>query len=402
MDFSNARHELEQLVLGNISRIDLQRVKRLAFKLRAENDEALLREFVLTTPPSEVLLSCFYEYDLQRVAVDQLEIKREWNLRGRELAGKMLEWCGFPREVKPIGLFQIREEINSSIKNTEEFRSLTPENIDGLNIKIAKAMEKILPHLFYFHIGTLRRETEGREAIEKLCKRYRDGRKSLGYYIGFQGPNDPPNKEGYLTELIRIVQHDNKLKDFCQRYFQSEALLTQNHVAELGMLVIYRNLIAHNWQPNRWEEKEVDARINLLKMDEKTRENWEDNWNNVARSVELQPQQPDLPKREMIQKMFTFFSQFLDLISENQIYPKVIVMIFSIFDNYGTNQISVEFSDPNEETHFLSNCDFTPHTEFYYHPRPNLTDVKPILIPKEELEDWGTKSNINAENQEEK
>ena len=415
MNSSNARDELEKLVVGNRSRIDLERVKKADPKLQVEDDEDLLRddedllrddedllrEFVQTNHPGNVLLDCFYEYDLQKVAVEQLEIKKEQNLRGRKLVGAILEWCGFPKEEEPIGLFQIREEFNLILKSAAAPRLQDPASIDGFFVTMGKAMEKLLPVLFLFHIGMSRRETENKEAIEKLCGRYRNGRKSLGCYIGFKGQEEAEDKDGYLTALINIVQNDNKLKDYYRKYFKYETPLTQSHIAEFGMLVIYRNLIAHDWDYERWQGKKSDGETNLSKMDQKALEHWQENWNSIVEAVESQPQQPTFPKPEMLQKVVIFLQEFLDLLSENQIYPKVIVMISSTVDNYGTHHISANSSDPNDETIFLTNCKFTPHIQFYYHSRANRVGIDPLLVSKEDLENWAIPSDDNTENQKE-
>ena len=92
----------------------------------------------------------------------------------------------------------------------------------------------------------------------------------------------------------------------------------------------------------------------------------------------------------MIQRMVDFFQEFLDSLSEGQIYPKVIVMRAHTTDDYGTRQITAV--DDADKTIFLTDCDFEPFTELYYHSRTNPTGIEPILVSKEELEDWATQS----------
>ena len=73
MNSGSVRNELENLVKGNdnTERLTIDRVKEYAPNLRAENDEDLLTEFIRTNKPDDVLFYCFYEYDLQRIAVEQ-------------------------------------------------------------------------------------------------------------------------------------------------------------------------------------------------------------------------------------------------------------------------------------------------------------------------------------------
>ena len=176
MNSSNARDELEKLVVGNRSRIDLERVKKADPKLQAEDDEDLLRddedllrEFVQTNHPGNVLLDCFYEYDLQKVAVEQLEIKKEQNLRGRKLVGAILEWCGFPKEEEPIGLFQIREEFNPILKSAAAPRLQDPASIDGFFVTMGKAMENCYLYYSFFtlacHAGRLKTKRQLKNSV---------------------------------------------------------------------------------------------------------------------------------------------------------------------------------------------------------------------------------------------
>ena len=183
MNSSNARDELEKLVVGNRSRIDLERVKKADPKLQAEDDEDLLRddedllrddedllrEFVQTNHPGNVLLDCFYEYDLQKVAVEQLEIKKEQNLRGRKLVGAILEWCGFPKEEEPIGLFQIREGFNPSLKSAAVPRLQDPASINGFLLRWVKPWKNCYLYYSFFtlacHAGRLKTKRQLKNSV---------------------------------------------------------------------------------------------------------------------------------------------------------------------------------------------------------------------------------------------
>ena len=65
----------------------------------------------------------------------------------------------------------------------------------------------------------------------------------------------------------------------------------------------------------------------LKKMDGTPRENWENNWNHVVTEYNSYAAFP--PKNAMIQRMADFFREFLNSLSEGQIYPKVIVMLLT-------------------------------------------------------------------------
>lgn len=402
MNLSEAYSELEQLITGFRAYIDLERIRKAFPRLREVDDENLLLEFIQTNHPTEVLLNCFYEYDLQNIAVKRLGFRKEQNLSGRELVDAILkEWCGFPTEIEPTGLYQIREGLIPYLEKAEAGEPLSDAEIDGICIQIAReGMEKVFPTLFLFHSWALwQKIPESKDVIKHLCERYRQGRKSLGNYIGFE-QKEKKQKAGYLAELMDLIQKAPELKNYCKEYFKCEVLLTRSHIAELGMLVIYRNLMTHDWRIAYWQGYTDDATINLSNIDENARADWTKNWNSVVKSVELQPQQPKFPKLEMLQKMAAFFSQFLDLLFTKRIYPKVITMVSSNFQGYHS-YISADSSDPNDQPLRLTDCAFVPRIGHYYHPHPNSPGTEPILVSKKDLEDWGTKLNKEAENQEE-
>ena len=367
MDLSKARDELEQFVIdANIQRVDLERVKNFAPRLRAENDEDLLTEFIRTNKPNDVLFYCFYEYDLQNMAVDQLKIEKEKNLRGSELIQAILEWHGYPSQVVPIGLYQTREELIPILNKAKESHLQSSDSLDGLGSSIGKKVEKLIYVLFRFYLGILRRRVQNNEKIEELCTRYKKGRQNTGDYIGFK--REPgKNKCGYLTELMYITKNDEKLKDYCKKHFQCDQILTPSQIAEIGMFVTYRNLFTHDPQ-ERWSTHKKNGDGNLSKMDRNAHEYWENNWNGIVKSMNTQVSLSDHLKHEMLKKMAVFCEQFLEVLSEKQIYPKVIVMTSVTIDEYNNRTITAESSNPNDETLFLTDCEFAPHTLFYYRP----------------------------------
>ena len=274
-------------------------------------------------------------------------------------------------------------------------------DIDAIGVTIGKRIEGLLPVLFNYYLGVLQRKYKNNEKIQELGERYRkDTRKYLGDYIGFKREQGEPNEKcGFLTELMYIIKGDTALTNYCKGDLGSDEILTLSQIAEIGMCVIYRNLFAHDDIYKRWTNHKGNGNRNLLKMDNDACAHWEENWNSVIDSVE---ERKDLPKHEMLQKMAVFCQPFLNMLFDEQIYPKVIVMTSSSTDQYGTHIISADSSNPDDETLFLTDRDFKPLTQFYYRPRTNPADIEPILAPKdtEKLVEWATNPKMDTENQE--
>ena len=112
-----ARDELEKLVIEiNDELVDIERVKRFINpELRAKDKKNLLTEFIRTNGPNNVLFYCFHEYDLQKIAVDQLGIDKKRNLRGDALIRAILEWYGYPPVVVPEGLLSNSGTTSSNL-----------------------------------------------------------------------------------------------------------------------------------------------------------------------------------------------------------------------------------------------------------------------------------------------
>ncbi len=393
-DGRDPRKELEEFVLANKPFINRDSIRETAPNLSASDQDDWLREFVLTNNPYDVLENCFY--DLQKLAEDQLKINKNLNLEYRELVGKVLYKLGFREEVKPSGLSQIRAEIEQHLA------------AKGLR-QMDQAMQGLLQKLFLFYTYILRwyaaeeagatehedtekawateeaevsKKVDAIAELEKLRQRHQTMPQAIGQYFQL------------LRDLMSLVQEDRGLSNYCRSCFQREVPLNQNQIAELGMFALYRNLVSHpKPPPNIWGGEEKKAKANLKNMDDTTRREWEGSWNNVVMVYESQQHFP--PEKEMIQRMVGFFREFLNSLSENQIYPKVIVMRSYTVDDYGTRQITA--IDDAEKTVFLVDCDFKPFTEFYCHSRANSFGIEPILVRKQELEKWATQTDDDTE-----
>lgn len=381
MDVRKAREALEQFVTHNISHLRSDFFTAVAPDVNANDQEDCLSAYVRTNNPYVVLEKCFASLRLALLAVDQLDIDSNLDLQGRELIDAMLETeeLGFIKEVEPEGLFQIRENLESCLKRAEDEIQLEPNDVRGSCVEMAQAMEKLLDKLFLFHSYiSLPNAGEKAENIEKLCQDYKKRQmKTLGSYIGF------------LKCLMSFVQKDEALRNYYQKNFQHEVPLDPNQIAEIRMFTKYRNLIIHSQDDLSWEKDKKRVETYLNEMNDDTRKKWEESWNNVVGVYESQ--QPSPPETEMIQRMVRFFREFLNLLSENQIYPKVIVMRSYTVDDYGTRQITA--IDDADETVFLADEDFVPFTEFYCHSHANSFGIEPILVPKQELEKWATQTD---------
>lgn len=363
-EISDPRIELEEFVIGNIACIRQDFFIQVASDLHANDDEDKLREYVRIKNPYDILENCFVAFEQQNLAVRVLGIDQNLNLQGRELVSAMLDKLGFKAEVKPRGLSQIREDLQSSLNLAEGSTQLSQDDVSGRCSGMARVLEGLLKTLFLFYSYTLLPDaTEAAPTIQNLCKAYRKKQmKSLGDYLVF------------LKDLMDSVREDPTLVVYCRKNFQREVPLNQNHIAELRMFTVYRNLIiGHHTTGGSWEVNKKNAERRLKEMDSCTREKWEDSWGRVVDS-EL-----DFPRREMLRRMAVFFKEFLNSLDEG-IYPKVIVMRTYTVDDYNTRRIAAV--DDADETRFLTDCEFEPFVEFYYHSRTNPEGIDRSLCQK--------------------
>ena len=363
------REKLKEFVVKNIIP---GRIEEVTSDPSGHVAEGKLVMYVHTTNPYEVLENCFVAFDLQNLAVHNLGIDPNLNLQGRELVSAMLDKLGFKTEVKPIGLSQIRKDLQSSLNRAESNAQLSSDDISGICSGMSRTLEALLDTLFLFYSYTLLPDaSEEAPAIQRLCEQYQKKQmKSLGHYLVF------------LINLMELVQKDPDLTAYCLKHFQRKVPLNKNQIAELRMFAVYRNLLAgHHPTSKSWEMNKRNAEMRLDEMDSCTRAKWEDSWHNISGS------QLDFPKQDMLRRVASFFNEFLNSLEEG-IYPKVIVMLTYTVDNYGTRQITVV--DDTDETIFLTDCEFEPFTELYYHSRTNPVGIEPILVSKEKLKDWGT------------
>ena len=374
------RKKLQELLRSNM---EPESIGKVTHDLRGYDVNDKLEEYVKTTNPYDILENCFVAYDLQRLAVEKLEIDANLNLEGRKLVSAMLDKLGFKTEVKPMGLSQIREDVQSSLNRAESNVQLSLDDISGILSGMARTLEKLLRTLFLFYSHTLLPFADEKASdIQRQCQQYRKKRaKSLGHYLVF------------LRNLMDYVQGDADLIDYCRKNFQSKTPMNQNHIAELRMFAVYRNLItSHDPDAASWEMNKQNAERRLQEMDAHIREKWEDSWHHV---IESQKSQSDFPRREMLSRAVVFFKEFFNSLAGG-IYPKVIVMRTSTVDDYGIRQIAAD--DGSDETIFLTDCDFEPFTELYCHSRTNPIGIEPILVSKKVLKDWATPPDGNTEN----
>ena len=394
-DNKDPRERLENFVIDNLAHIDRDAILKDTPNLSTDDENNWLREFVRANDPYEVLKICFFEEALKDLAEEKHGIPRYES----DIVAETLYKLGFKKKIEPTGLFQHNENL---------------EQIKDNVLKMTEAADDILRKLFLFYSYTLRwkapyeeevnapedggdtddtdkadTEVDPIHAIEKLIKQYRNqATKQLG------------NLYQWLKELMTLVEKNNGLTNYCQKHFQREVPLNQSQIAEIGMFRTYRNLVGSGHLPDSksWEKHKNRAKIDLSNMDATTLDEWSTNWNYVVSQYQSNQ---TLPKQVMLDRMAMFFEKFLNSLSENQIYPKVIVMRDYEVDTYGTVKINAVTSDPNE-TVVLTDCAFfEPFNEYYYHSRTNPVGIEPILVPKEELDDWGTQEKEDTEKQEE-
>ncbi len=370
--------ELQKFVIPNSTHIDHDEIKIALQNLRAGSENDRLKEFLKTRSPYEVLQMCFY--DLYEVYKKVYKEDRLSKLPERpddsELINSLLDKFGFRKEVKPVGFSQLRSEIEECLE------SKVPRLID-------KVMQKLLKKIFLFYHYTLfnyvvknHTEVTGYDNLvtdlRKLPSLYEDRGETIGRYFE------------QMRNFMGLIERNDSLSKYCQSNFGRETPLNKNQIAELGMFTLYRNILSHpRPEPNKWKDSVHKAGINLKNMDHSTHMEWKRNWKYVVRVYKSNQDFP--PEVQMIRRLIAFFEQFLDSISENEIYPKVIVLRSRTVDEYGIHRVAAD-TDDGETIFFTdySHNDFQNNTftEHYYHSCTNPTGIEPSLVRKDELENW--------------
>ena len=378
--------------------------------LRIDEGDGWLKALVRSQNPYDVLTACFAPVRLGIFAAELGLNPDRQDLIGRQLISAILGEFNFPQELTPSGMAQIQQDLNPHLDEVDNLPFSTPINIGNLVDKLQTTIEEVLSVIFLFfsyHLideeGTkfiwvekwengrnIRvQQKEPSNEIRKLHCRYCSTSKTLGQYLSF------------IRELCDAIEADSELLRFYQLNFRRNTPLNFNQLSELAIFVAYRNIIVHRSEPHqtyRSNQSNVTKALKTLNdMLDPVYQEWQDNWNQV---VDHYKQESSFPLRSMAKRMSDFVRKFLsELCVDPRIYPKVIVMRSEITDDYDTYQITAV--DDADETIFLTDCKFESFTEFYYHSRTNGVGIEPLLVSKEDLENWAIPPDNKAENQEE-
>ena len=328
-------------------------------------------EFVQTNHPYEILRRCFGAGRLHILAEREFKISPDEGYSDHQIIEKLLDYLGFKQEVKPIGLTQIRKELEPRLNEARDNTNLEPTYIDGLLADMHRKMEDLMIKLFLFHSGALRDKLVDLDDDEKyvelctLCGDYQDKNKQLGHYVL------------YLYKLMDMFEYD-------------EVPLKAYQIGELGLFCVFRNLTLKNPDEGFWGLNKSNAEKSI-KMFNHTQNEWTELWNRV---VDAWDSKQPFPKYDMFQKMVVFFQDFLNVLVKDEIYPRVIVMQYHKVDMYGAHTIHA-IDDAGKAANFVYK-EFNPFTEYYYQARTNPISIEPILVVKGELEDWAIEPDDNA------
>ena len=411
MHFFNERQELEKFIIHNREHIDHDSVRKLIPDLRIDEKDNWLSELVRSQNPYDVLEACFAPLRRGMLAVELGLNPDRPDLIGRQLLSAILGEFNFPQELIPSGMTQIQLDLNPHLDEVDNLPLSTPINIGNLVDELQTTIEKVLNVIFLFFTYYLTREegtkstwVEKREnernirveqeepsnEIQQLHRRYCSTSKTLGQYLSF------------IRDLCNAIVADSKLLQFYQQNFRRNTPLNLNQLSELAIFVAYRNIIGHRTDPHLTyqnnEKKVTEALKALNDMSDPVYQEWQDNWNQI---VDHYKQESSFPLSSMAKRMSDFVRKFLsELCVDPRIYPKVIVMRSDIIDDYDTHKIRA-VDDASEKIYF-TNYDFIPFTEFYYLSRTTLIGIDPLLVSKEDLENWAIPSDDKTENQKEK
>lgn len=169
----NPRQELEEFVDGYFGYITSERKRKIidTHHLRAVDEKEQLIEFVRTKNPYDVLNECFAHARLHLLAEEKYKINPDADLEDHDIIGVILDELGFKKEVKPVGLPQIQNDIEISLKIVESVTELSVIDVMGICGYMAHIMETILPVLFLFHIGALQKELHTGALQKELTER---------------------------------------------------------------------------------------------------------------------------------------------------------------------------------------------------------------------------------------
>ena len=387
------RQELEKFVKSHLRQINLDKILEDIPNLNM-NDESWMKEFVRVNNPYTILETYFFRDSLKKIAVDECHVARD----EVDVVGAILHELGFKRKVEPTGLYQIKEKLNQLQEDTKEMTKKVDEILRTLFLFYSYLMRYEAPN--EFEIVNAAAENAAAEnaadktdkmedpivVLEKLINKYRKmDAKSLGHLYS------------WVKELMELIQKTKGFSSYCNLHFKWNVPLTPSLIAEIGMFRTYRNLVGsgHPQDHKSWNTNKSRVIGDLKDMDSHTREEWNGNWNHAVDQYE---ENGTLPETEMEQRMAMFFKKFINLLSDNEIYPKVIVMREYQVDAYGTTIINAVTSDPNETIALTDSKFFDPFSEFYYHSRTNVVGTDPILVSKRDIDEW---ENPPEENQEE-
>ena len=375
------RQELEKFVKSHLGQINLDKILKDIPNLNM-NDESWMKEFVRVNNPYTILETYFFRDSLKKIAVNECYVARD----EVDVVGAILHKLGFKRKVEPTGLYQIKEKLNQLQEDTKEMTKKVDEILRTLFLFYSYLMRYKAPEEFKI-VNEPENDEDDEDPIdvlEKLIKKYRKmPSKSLGHLYS------------WLKDLMKLIQKTKGFSSYCNLHFKWNVPLTPSLIAEIGMFRTYRNLVGsgHPQDHKSWNTNKSRVIGDLKDMDSHTREEWNGNWNHAVDQYE---ENGTLPEKAMEQRMAMFFKKFINLLSDNEIYPKVIVMREYQVDAYGTTKINAVTSDPNETIVLTDWTDFDPFSEFYYHSRTNGID--PILVSKLDIDEW---ENPPEENQEE-
>ena len=375
-DRLDPREELKAFVNGYYSYITPENKEKIfdTYKLSGRNDEEKIEEFVETNYPSKVLEFCFNAGHLHDIAERDYDISKNKGHSENEIIEEILYCMGYKKEVKPTGLTQFRKEFEPQLEEMRNNPHLETTTIEGFLAKMARKIEKLMDTLFLFHSGVLRErlveldDVDEYLNIHKLCNDYKEKKKQLGDFVV------------YLNKLMKMFEIN-------------EAPLKPHLLAELNFFVIFRNLMLKNPDEEFWKQHKSNADKSITIFN-----NIENEWTNIwNRIVCTWDSEKPFPKRDMFQKMVAFFQEFLRVLFQEKIYPRVIVMQYHKFDKYGSHTIHA-IDDAGRNADFVY-VFFNPFEQYYYQARTNPISISPTLVLKDNLKNWAIPPEKNEKEQ---
>jgi serine/threonine protein kinase len=299
---------------------------------RGGDSHTLVIEYCLDEDPAQILMSCFNKAGLARLA-DRLGARVEEGEADREnYAQAVLRRLGLAGGGSLRGIHDSILAVTNLRHRLEQCRD--GAEVAGLVTPAAREYEKVLRDLVRFYGQFLHGRSYERRLVRLARKRVAEykrdlSRATLGDLVGvLQALNDHLAGDSAEAQQFRKVFH--------RAYAVPPQYLTGSRVTAV------RNAFLH------WNE--TLARASLAKV------------------------------RDMARDLLTDIIEFLEVIKQEGIYPRVVAVESFVTDRFGRKYILCR-NDQGQVEKVFTNVAVNPSRHYFFYPTTNPMRIYPILVP---------------------